>query len=247
MVEAMRDDTAGRKWQEGLLCLRTVASNVRVQIRNSSRVVLYIGLVDPFPLELFQTDSGWQFDGPSGIRQLLRRRIRRNQLAAIEMCRRYVEAQWNSIGHQASETKAFSPRISSSPGRQDGLYWSDPEAAEESPLGPRFARAAFAEQDGLNHPQPYFGYYFKALHRQGPAAPGGALDYLVNGRMVNGFALLAWPAEYGRTGVVSYLINHSGDIYQRDLGKGTHSSALTMVEFNPDASWKKVGSAPDEE
>jgi hypothetical protein len=247
MVQAMRDDTADRKWQEGLLGLRTIPMKVRVQVRNSSRVVAYIGLVNPFPLEMFQTESGWRFDDAAGIRQLVRRRIHRNQEAAIEVCRRYVEAQWSSMAHKASETKAFHPRISSSPGRQDGLYWSDPEGLEESPMGPRFARAAFGEQDSHNHPEPYFGYYFKVLHRQGPDAPGGALDYLEGGHLVNGFALLAWPAEYGRTGVVSYLINHSGDLYQRDLGPGTRGSALSMVEFNPDAGWKKALSETDEE
>jgi hypothetical protein len=114
-------------------------------------------------------------------------------------------------------------------------------------MGPRFARAAFGEQDSYNHPQPHFGYYFKVLYRQGPDAPGGALDYLVNGHLVNGFAMLAWPAEYGSTGVASYLVNHSGDLYQRDFGSDTQRSALSMAAFNPDAGWTKLGSEADEE
>ena len=248
MVQAMRDDTVGRQWPEGLLCLRTAIPNqVRLQVRNSNRLILYIGTVDPFALELFHTEAGWRFDDAAGIRELAKRRVCRNQQAAIAMCRRYVEAQWDySNAHRKDGQRIFAQRISSLPGRRDGLFWSDPAAAEESPMGPRFARAAFDEQSSQERPQPYFGYYFKLLLRQGPDAPGGALDYRVDGRLVNGFALLAWPAEYGVTGVASYLVDQLGGIYQKDLGPETHRSALSMAEFNPDTSWIKLESGLDE-
>jgi len=202
--------------------------------------MLYAGRIEqPFPAPLVKTDSGWRFDDDVGSKELATRRIRRNESAAIELCQRFHEAQYAYFRMAQGGVRSFSQKIRSTPGQRDGLFWSDGGEKDESPLGPPFAAAAFAERQPIEGARPLFGYYVKILSGQGPDAAGGALDYRTNGRLRKGFALIAWPAEYGIDGTQSFLINHLGDIYQKDLGAETGRIAGTMMVFNPDRSWRR--------
>jgi hypothetical protein len=205
------------------------------------------GMEEPFPAPLMKTEAGWRFDGEEGSSELAIRRIRRNEIAAVELCRRFREAEFEFRGSDRDGPPAFAQKIRSTPGQHDGLVWFHDEV-DESPLGPPFAAAEFSERRLSGQMQPLFGYYFKILVAQGPAAPGGALDYRVNGRLSRGFALIAWPARYGVDGLRSFLINHFGDVYQKDLGAGTGGLAPAVAAFNPDPSWTRLeGYEPTEE
>jgi hypothetical protein len=170
----------------------------------------------------------------------------RNESAAIDMCLGYVDAQvayFRSVRRDDGYL-AFAAKILSSPGMHDGLYWDPREAGDESPIGPKFAAAAAAELDP-SETRPLFGYYFKILSAQGPEAVGGARDYHVDGRLIAGFALVAWPAEYGVTGFRTFQVNHLGEVYARDSGPDTGRATLAMTAFAPDRTWTKVASAAD--
>jgi hypothetical protein len=171
----------------------------------------------------------------------------RNEKAIINSCLDYVEAQLNYFrsDQDADGFLAFAERIRSTPGRHDGLYWAIGADDDESPMGPNFAAAAITEQEASDDIRPFFGYYFKMLLSQGPEAVGGARDYRIDGRLVAGFALVAWPADYGTSGVRSFLVNHLGDVYAKDLGPETPRSASAMTEFSPDWTWTKAASAAD--
>jgi hypothetical protein len=173
----------------------------------------------------------------------------RNQSAVIDMCRDYVEAQFQyfRMDQDRDGLLSFAERIRSTPGKHDGLHWPLVDDEDESPIGPKFAAAAITEKPAADKPRPLFGYYFKTLSSQGPEAPGGARDYKVEGRLVTGFGLLAWPAEYGVSGVQSFQVNHLGDVYAKDLGPATHRIAAGMPAFAPDRTWKKVASTADYE
>jgi len=209
--------------------------------RADDQKVLYVGNIEePFPAPLMKTGSGWRFDGQAGSVELAARRTRRNENAAVELCRRFRDAEFAYLGSDHRGTPTFAQTIRSTPGQRDGLFWNDAGGEDESPLGPFFASAAFAEKQSNEEPRPLFGYYFKILLAQGPDAYGGALDYCVKGRLRKGFALIAWPAEYGVDGVRSFLINHFGDVYQKDMGPDTSRMAECMEVFNPDRSWTRV-------
>lgn len=211
----------------------------------SSRAMIYAGdLQEPFPAPLLKTDTGWRFDDDAGSREFVLRRMRRNEIAVIEICQRFREAEYEFFAIPREDISSFALRIRSTPGRHDGLFWSDPGEEDQSPMGPPFAAAAYAERQPGDGTRPLFGYYFKILSAQGSDAAGGALDYRANGRLRSGFALVAWPAEYGVDGTQSFLINHFGDIYRKDLGAGTGRVVESMSEFNPDRSWSKI-SAPE--
>jgi hypothetical protein len=172
--------------------------------------------------------------------------IDRNEPAVIDICRGYVEAQLAYLrsARRADGYLAFAERIRSAAGMRDGLYWPPQNSSDESPMGPKFAAAAAAELQS-SETRPYFGYYFKILGAQGANAVGGARDYRVDGRMITGFALVAWPAEYGVTGVRTFQVNHLGAVYGRDLGPETGRTAAGMSVFTPDPTWTKVASAVD--
>jgi hypothetical protein len=179
------------------------------------RTLIYFGdIEEPFPAPLTRTGVGWRFDSEAGSLEIAMRRVRRNEVAAVELCRRFREAQFAYLGSDGLEMRAFAGKIRSTVGQRDGLFWGVGDTIDESPLGPPFAAAAFAERQPGVEPHPLFGYYFKVLVAQGPAAPGGAIDYRVKGQLRRGFALVAWPAHYGVDGVRSFLINHFGDVYQ---------------------------------
>ena len=193
----------------------------------------------PMPIPLVKDGDGWRFDTDKGADEIINRRIGKNELDAIEVMRAYPAAQrqFAAKPHDGSNVRSFARRILSTDGKQDGLYWtSDPAKGQEaSPFGPLVA-------DGASHDRgdPYHGYYFKILTGQGPSAPGGKFSYVINGRMVAGFALLAWPADYASSGVKTFIINHYGDVYEKDLGANTAATAKAMTEYNPDKTWTKT-------
>jgi hypothetical protein len=197
---------------------------------------------------LVKTNGGWYFDTEAGKDELLTRRIGRNELAVMPVMRAYVDAQrdYASLDRDADDVLEYAQRLVSSPGNQDGLYWPPAYQGDESPLGPL---VAFASAEGYNPVQaeegkeevergPYQGYLFKILKQQGKHAPGGKYDYVINGNMIGGFALVAWPAEYGDSGIMTFMVNQQGRIYQKDLGAKTSKIVGKMTQYDPDPSWK---------
>lgn len=203
---------------------------------------LIIGADDfPFPIPLIKKGDSWTFDTAAGREEVLARRIGRNELAAIQVCLAYFDAQndYADIAPKADGLAVYAQKFVSSPGKKDGLYWPSAEGEQQSPIGEAVATAT-RRGYRIGSGAPFHGYYYKILTRQGPTAPGGALDYVVDGKMVGGFALVAWPAEYGNSGLTTFLINHDGTVYQRDLGENTRRIASRMTAFNPDHTWTKV-------
>ncbi len=196
----------------------------------------------PFPVPLVKTGAAWSFDTEAGRTEILARRIGRNELGVIEVCKQYVQAQDEYADLQKMETGqyVYAQRVLSTEGQRDGLYWPDREGFPESPLGDLVAEASAEGYKGGG--TPYYGYYYKILTQQGPMAKGGAFDYVVNGKMIGGFALLAWPAEYGNSGVMSFMVNHDGITYQRDLGEDTEKLAKAMTAFDPEMGWVPTNS-----
>jgi len=198
----------------------------------------------PFPVPLVRHAGAWHFDAKSGAQEILNRRVGRNELNAIEVCRSYVVAQRNyAYGKEdARISREYARKFVSTPGQHDGLYWPVQPGEAESPIGPEMA-AARAEGYGVSDQQapiqnqPYHGYFYKILDRQGPAAPGGARNYVVDGHMTAGFALLAFPAKYGDSGVTTFIVNQDGLVYEKDLGRDTATVATAITEFNPDLTW----------
>jgi hypothetical protein len=195
----------------------------------------------PFPIPLKKNATGqWYFDVAAGRVEILMRRIGRNELAVMDVCNALVdaEAEYFSMRHDDGSTGQFAAKFISDTGKQNGLYWESPEGQPKSPLGPM---AANATTEGYNvKPDahvPFHGYYFRMLTRQGANAPGGAKEYVVNGKMTGGFAFVAYPAEYRNSGVMTFIINQDGDLLQKDLGDATAQTASAMTEFNPDQSW----------
>jgi hypothetical protein len=207
--------------------------------------VLLIGADNfPFPIPLKRGDGGqWFFDTAAGKEEILTRRIGRNELAVIEVCGAVADAQaeYFSQPHDGGSKGQFALKFISDTGKQNGLYWESPEGQPKSPLGPL---AAFATAEGYstkpNSHTPFHGYYFHMLTRQGAHAPGGAKDYVVNGKMVGGFAFVAYPADYGNSGIMTFIINQDGVLLQKDLGTTTAETATAMSEFDPDTSWSPV-------
>jgi hypothetical protein len=209
------------------------------------KVVLYVGPDDfPFPIPLVPEGPVWRFDTKAGKDEIVNRRIGRNELAAIQVCLAYVDAQreYYSEDRNADGLREYAQRVTSTPGKHDGLHWETKPNEQPSPLGPLVA-AARAEGYGPKQggaAAPYYGYFYRTLTAQGPDAPGGAYSYLAHGRMIGGFALVAFPAQYGVSGVMTFAVNHDGIVYQKDLGPNTAAVARAMRQFNPDGSWKKV-------
>jgi hypothetical protein len=202
---------------------------------NPGRVTFAVGEQDwPFPVPVVRKDGKWRLDPISGRLEILARRVGRNELNTMEICRGYVEAQLEYASEDRGRDGVLksAQSIASSPGKQDGLY------SEESPQSP--VAKAFADAAGTTKPTPYHGYYFRVLKSQGPAATGGAFDFVVKGKMIGGFALVAWPAEYGVSGVQTFIIDHEGLLYGKDLGTNTSALARQMTRFNPDRSWQRI-------
>ncbi len=209
---------------------------------SDDRIVLVIGReVWPFPIPLVREGDAWRFNTLEGIEEVLDRRIGENELNAIAVCRAFITAQWQYARkiRDASGVRKFAQRLGSSPGKEDGLYWDAASDGEVSPFGPLVAEAA-PHLKGRKPGDPYKGYYFRILTRQGSNVPGGRYNYVINGNMIAGFAMVAFPAEYGNTGIMTFLVSHHGKVYQKDLGAKTRTTAEAMKEYNPDKTWKEV-------
>jgi Protein of unknown function (DUF2950) len=209
------------------------------------KVVLYVGDDDfPFPIPLVPEGPRWRWDTDAGDDELLNRRIGQNELSAIQVCLAYVDAQreYYSRGKGLLE---YSQRLESTKGKHDGLYWETRPGEPESPLGPLVAkaRAAGYPLPPRGGPVPYHGYFYRILFAQGPDAPGGAYDFVVTGHMIGGFALLAYPASYGVSGIMTFIVNQDGVVHQKDLGPKTAQLANTMKTYNPDRTWAEAEGA----
>jgi len=202
----------------------------------------------PCPLPIVKKEGKWFFDVAAGKEELLNRRIGKNELSAIEVCRAFVQAQREyTLKDRVEEgVMEYAQRIRSKPGKKDGLYWETKPDEEASPFGPFIANAQdegyYGKQDpNAPHERASFhGYFFKVLKRQGKNAPGGKYDYVINGHMVAGFALLAYPEEWGNTGVMTFIVNQNGKVYQKNLGENTTELAKEMKEYDPDETWTLV-------
>jgi hypothetical protein len=208
--------------------------------------VLVVGKEDwPVPIPLRKVGDLWSFDTEAGEQQMIDRRIGRNELDTIQTMLAYVDAQQDYADwtRQQTGTAAYAQRIDSRPGMHDGLYWRAAEGEPESPMGPLVAEA---REEGYRRSAtphgrlPYHGYFFKVLTAQGNNAPGGAADYIVRGKMIGGYGLVAWPAKYGDSGVMTFIVNHDATVYQKNLGPNTAALAEATTRYDPDPSWQKV-------
>jgi hypothetical protein len=215
----------------------------QIAMEGDDKAVLVIGDNDyPLPIPLVRKNGQWSFDTEAGRREILYRRIGHNELDAIQTCLAFVDAQdeYAEKDRTGAGAGVYAERFISQPGKKDGLYWPTAQGEEESPLGELFAAASRQGYRAGEGRSPYHGYYYKILTRQGPAAVGGAADYVVQGKMIGGFALVAYPAEYGNSGVMTFLVNHNGTVFQKNLGPKTAELAEAITSFNPDPTWKKV-------
>ena len=204
-------------------------------------MVLQVGADDwPLPIPLVREQGRWRFDGAAGAEEIVARRIGANELRTIDVMRSYVDAQqeYASTGHDGAAAGVYARRLRSEPDKQNGLYWETTADEALSPAGPLLAAAA---DEGYGHASAsYHGYQFRMLLAQGPAANGGAHEYLVGGKLTGGFALLAYPAEYGASGVMTFMVNQDGVVWQRDLGEKTAQVAASIQQFNPDETWTPI-------
>ena len=216
---------------------------------SDSKSVLQLGAdAWPFPIPLVKQNGQWFFDSGAGKEEILNRRIGANELGAIAVCHAYVDAQrdYASVDRNGDEVLEYAQQLRSTPGTHDGLYWPAQSGGELSPLGPLIAQThieGYRQQNRImtEDQSPYHGYYFKVLTRQGRDAPGGKYSYIINGHMIGGFALVAWPAQWGNSGVMTFIVNQQGKVYERNLGEKTPKIVALMTEYNPDARWKPVG------
>ncbi|MFZ0083975.1 MAG: DUF2950 domain-containing protein, partial [Candidatus Acidiferrales bacterium] len=196
----------------------------------------------PFPFPVVRDGKDWYFDVDRGNQEILDRRIGHNELGAIAVCEGYVQGQveYASKGRDGNPSGIYAQRFHSSPGKQDGLYWPVSKGEPESPMGPFVAKAAREQlsKQPEGTPSPYYGYVYRILTEQGPDAPGGAKSYIVDGKLTGGFALIAYPAEYRSSGVMTFIVNQDGFVYQQDLGDQTSDLASKITAYNPDSSWE---------
>jgi len=215
--------------------------SVSVDPKTGNRAFLIVGDEDwPFPVPLVKVNGKWYFDAKAGRQELLYRRIGSNELDAIDICRGYVDAQYDYAYQKRDEyaVNQYAQHIISTRGKQDGLAWQNSDGSWGGPIGEEIAKAI--EQGYAISGQPYHGYFFKILKGQGPAAPLGEMDYVVEGVMIGGFALVAAPAEYGETGVETFMVSQDGVVYQKDFGPATLDEFMKMERFNPDSTWTPV-------
>jgi hypothetical protein len=225
------EDAAARKRYATAASKRT-----RIEPLDDATAIIRVGSDDwPLPIPLVKDASGWRFDSAAGKQELLNRRIGRNEITAIEVCRAYVAAQ----KEYASRFQTFAQTVQSSPGKKDGLYWEE-TGGDVSPFGPLIASATaegYQLHGATDPPAPYHGYYFRILTAQGAHAPGGARSYIDGDKMTKGFALVAWPADHGSSGIMSFLVGPQGVVFQKDLGDGTEAAAKAITTYDPDESW----------
>ena len=237
------DSTADQSDREQFLKLYNEKNGLE---QTADKVVLSVGNEDwPFPIPMVKEDAFWRFDTEEGVEEILARRIGRNELSAIQVCLAYVDAQREYVlkDRNGDGFLEYAQKFASESGKQDGLYWKAKEGDEQSPLGPLVGAAqeqGYSGKKSGGKPIPYHGYYYRILKAQGKKAPGGAYDYMVKGKMIGGFALVAYPAKYGSSGIMTFIVNHDGVVYQNDLGRNTEKAAQAIKLFNPDSMWEKV-------
>lgn len=215
--------------------------DITIDPKNARRAVLSVGDDDwPVPLPIVNVGGKWAFDTKAGRYEILSRRIGANELDVIQICRGYVEAQneYAMEKHDDAKVNQYAQRIISAPGKHDGLAWQNSDGSWEGPVGEGIAKAI--QQGYTNRSQPFHGYYFKILKGQGPAAPLGQMDFVVNGAMIGGFALAAAPAEYRVTGVKTFIVSYEGIVYQKDFGPNTLEIFKAMELYNPDSTWRRT-------
>ncbi len=226
------------------------AAEARTQQRlefdsTKTSATLFVGPGDwPMPIPIVQSGGKWHFDDSAGQEEILRRRIGQNELDAIQVCLGYVEAQreYAMVRHDGALVNQYAQRVISTPGKQDGLAWRTPQGVWEGPVGEEIA--GFIEEGYTDRSKPFHGYYFKVMKGQGPAAPLGAMDFMVEGAMIGGFALVAAPAEYGVTGIQTFIVSWEGTVYEQDLGDKTLDVFKTMERYNPDSTWQRAQTGP---
>ncbi len=235
------DDVADKKIRTRLASAYDTQHKIKQD--SEQQATLILGEEEfPFPIPLVKYQGAWHFDTKAGQEEILNRRIGRNELNAIKVCQVYVESQRDYAADRAAAggVREYAMRITSTDDQHDGLYWPAKPGEPESPFGPMMASAA-AEGYGVASADilsPFHGYYYKILTRQGSNAPGGAQDYVVNGHMTGGFALVAFPAQYGASGIMTFIVNQDGVVFQKNLGSDTASIARQMAVYDPDQTWK---------
>lgn len=225
-----------------------ITKSVKFEKANEQRVTLVVGDDEwPFPAPIVRAGSQWKFDTDAGVEEMLNRRIGLNEFFAMNICQAYALAQYeyfNGDDQDGDQVSEYAQRISSSAGMRDGLYWDKTSEDDDSPLGELFAYAANdgykAKKGTIQSAAPFYGYNFKVLYRQGPSAPGGKYDYIINGNMIAGFALVAYPATWGNSGVMTFIVNQEGRVYEKNLGPATKTIAEAMTEYDPDVTWSLV-------
>jgi hypothetical protein len=236
------DPVADSSERDEFLAAYQTKHDVKVE---GDTATLVVGADDwPMPIPLIKSATGWSFDVAAGVEEVLDRRVGANELFTQEALLAYSDAQqeYSHSFHDGLKIHVYAQKFLSSPGKQDGLYWPTEDAQPLSPLGEPVAEASYAGYSGKSgSAQPFHGYYYKILTAQGPHAPGGAYDYKAKNLMLGGYAAVAWPANWGHTGVMTFLINQDGEIYQKNLGSKSAELGKAMTGFDPDASWTKLG------
>jgi hypothetical protein len=221
---------------------RALAETASLRDGDSDTKTLIVGAKAwPFPFPIVRQAGVWRFDTAAGVEEVIDRRIGRNELSAIEICRAYVDAQaeYARTDHDRDDVREFAQKILSEEGQKDGLYWKTGDDGEISPFGPLVADAR-NYLEGHEVGDPFKGYYYKVITRQSAEAPGGRYDYIVNGNMIAGFALIAFPADYGNSGIMTFICNHQNKVYQTDLGEDSDLIAGGIIVYNPDSTWSEV-------
>jgi hypothetical protein len=241
------DDVADNNTFE--LFAKNAAEATKLEKKTDASMTLLIGPEEwPFPIPIIKNGSGWSFDTKAGTEEILNRRIGRNEISAQLVSRAFALAQYeyfNGEDRDHDQVSEYAQKLMSSSGQQDGLYWETVGEDEPSPLGSFVALArkegyTKTSQGNAQSANPFHGYYFKILTRQGPSAPGGAYNYIINGNMIAGFALVAYPATWGNSGVMTFVVNQEGRVYEKNFGARTTELAGAMTEYNPDSTWKLV-------
>ena len=248
-------DIFGREYEEELIGGDPIASREARKLASErahemhklrddgeDRKVLIIGdEAWPVPFPLVKKDEKWHFDTEAGIEEVVNRRIGENELNAIEICQAYIDAQvqYSDFDRDDDEVLEYAQLLRSTEGNKDGLYWEAGEGEEISPFGPLVADAR-GYLEGREPGDPFKGYYYEIITRQGSSAPGGRYDYIINGNMIAGFALIAFPADYGNSGIMTFICSHQGKVYQKNLGEDSDLIAAGIDEYNPDSSWSEV-------
>jgi hypothetical protein len=218
----------------------------RLENIGTNKIVLHVGDNDwPWPVPVVKTGNRWHFDTEAGIKEIIARRIGKNEISTVQVCLAYVDSQLEyAREHRVDGMGEYAQQLASDPGKKNGLCWNSKDGEKPSLLGPLVAGACKTEMKSMMRPEmelsPYHGYYYNILKSQGKDAPGGAYDYVVDGKMIGGFALVAYPAVYGSSGITTFIVSKDGIVYQKDLGKDTEKIAESMDSYNPDPTWKKV-------